>query len=139
MIAASSTVVKNKICREIEEILLRRFSSSHVEVINQSYDVNGIKPEDDPELASFLRVIVVSSKFENKTLIYSHMQVTQALNEEGVYEKVHSIQILTKTPEQWKKDKEKKKKEEEEKRKEEEKKRKEEEGRKGRGGEFTKS
>lgn len=70
MMSVSSQAIKNKMQLQIEDILRKAsFSPTHVEVINESFDHTGIKQSDEPELASHLKIIVVSPQFEKKALL----------------------------------------------------------------------
>ncbi|KAI5703418.1 hypothetical protein M8J76_016757 [Diaphorina citri] len=105
MMSASSQVAKNKITLKIENILTKKLNPSHIDVINESFSHTGISPSEEPELASHFKIVVVSSQFENKPFIACHRLVQGALQDAGIYDIVHAIQIVTKTPEDWEKSK----------------------------------
>lgn len=66
MMSVISQVAKNKMTLKIEEILTKHLTPSHIDVINESFAHTGISQSSQPELASHLKIVVVSSQFENK-------------------------------------------------------------------------
>lgn len=88
---------------KMEEILTKQLNPSHLDVINESFSHTGISQSAQPELASHFKIVVVSPQFENKTHLACHRLVQGALQDAGIYDQVHAIQIVAKTPQNWEK------------------------------------
>ncbi|KAL1526057.1 hypothetical protein AB1Y20_020878 [Prymnesium parvum] len=79
--------------RLIEESLVRAFSPSHLEVINESHG----RREDE----SHFKVVVVSEAFEGTRGLARHRAINAALLEDGELP-FHSLSVgAAKTPSEW--------------------------------------
>ena len=67
----------------------------HLQVINESY-MHNVPPGSE----THFKVVVVSDKFENQSLVARHRAVNQTLTEE-LRSGVHALSIIAKTPSQW--------------------------------------
>ncbi|MCL4146376.1 UNVERIFIED_CONTAM: hypothetical protein GTU68_021886, partial [Idotea baltica] len=67
----------------------------HLEIVNESYQHN-VPPGSE----THFKVVVVSSKFNDISLIKRHRLVNEALAEE-LKSGVHALSIVAKTPSQW--------------------------------------
>ena len=74
---------------------LQRLSPEHVEVINESYMHN---VPDGSE--SHFKVVVVSSKFQDKNLVARHRMVNELLKDQ-IEGPVHALSLHTMTPDEW--------------------------------------
>nr|SVE94640.1 EOG090X0K4K [Simocephalus serrulatus] len=81
--------------KSIREKLIQRFSPEHLDIINESYMHNVPKGSE-----THFKVVVVSEKFENTSLLQRHRLVNEMLQEE-LKNGVHALSIVAKTPSQW--------------------------------------
>ncbi|MBC6416182.1 MAG: BolA family transcriptional regulator [Bdellovibrionales bacterium] len=86
-----------KIQKEIEENLKKNFSPLILKVINESPQHNVPKNSE-----SHFRVLVVSDKFNNVSLIKRHQMVYKAIQDQ-IKNKIHAFSQQTLTPEEFKK------------------------------------
>ena len=68
---------------------------THLQVLNESYMHNVPKGSE-----THFKVVVVSDKFENKSLIARHRAINETLCEE-LAGSVHALSIVAKTGSQW--------------------------------------
>ncbi|KAK9310222.1 hypothetical protein QLX08_000479 [Tetragonisca angustula] len=80
----------------IKEKLTDSLHPSYIEIINESYMHNVPKGSE-----THFKVIVVSDKFKDISLIERHRMINKLLNEE-LKCNVHALSIVAKTPDQWK-------------------------------------
>nr|CCG34084.1 BolA protein (pfam PF01722) [uncultured eukaryote] len=81
----------------IEKKLNEKFAPAHLEVINESYMHSVPKGSE-----THFKVVIVSDKFVDVSLIDRHRQVNALLNDE-LKNGVHALSIQAKTVEQWEK------------------------------------
>ncbi|KAL0270033.1 UNVERIFIED_CONTAM: hypothetical protein PYX00_007577 [Menopon gallinae] len=86
------TAIRNKIISNLNPV--------HLDVINESYMHNVPKGSE-----THFKVIVVSDKFENVSLVQRHRTIQQLLGYE-LENGVHALSIVAKTPTQWSEDSE---------------------------------
>ena len=79
----------------IERKLISNFTPDHLEVINESY-----KHSVPPGSESHFLVVVVSSAFNDKSLIQRHRMVNTCLAAE-LEGPVHALAIRALTPDEW--------------------------------------
>ncbi|OQS07982.1 BolA [Thraustotheca clavata] len=79
----------------IQSKLASAFAPQHLEVFNESYMHNVPKGSE-----THFKVVVVSDKFDGKSLIQRHRMVNAVLEEE-LNQGVHALSIQSKTPVQW--------------------------------------
>ncbi|MBF0280722.1 MAG: BolA family transcriptional regulator [SAR324 cluster bacterium] len=79
----------------IERKLEADLSPIHLEVLNESH-----KHNVPPGSESHFKVIIVSEKFEKKSLVEQHQLVNQILADD-LAGPVHALSIQAKTPSQW--------------------------------------
>ncbi|XP_032793208.2 bolA-like protein DDB_G0274169 [Daphnia magna] len=79
----------------IRDKLVRQFSPVHLDIINESYMHNVPKGSE-----THFKVVVVSDKFENTSLLQRHRLVNEILQNE-LKNGVHALSIVAKTPSQW--------------------------------------
>ncbi|KAK9709540.1 BolA-like protein [Popillia japonica] len=94
-ILASMSTTSGLIEQSIRDKLVKILSPSHIEIINESYMHNVPKNSE-----THFKVLVVSNKFKDITLIKRHRLVNDILKEE-LQNGVHALSIMAKTPEQW--------------------------------------
>lgn len=82
----------------IRSKLREAFLPEHLEVLNESH-MHAVPPGSE----SHFRVLVVSPRFEDLSLLQRHRLVNEALHEE-LSSSVHALSIQAKTPQQWSKD-----------------------------------
>ncbi|XP_076031489.1 DNA-binding transcriptional regulator BolA [Oratosquilla oratoria] len=80
---------------KIQEKLQEQFQPSHLEIVNESFMHNVPKGSE-----THFKVLVVSDKFKDLSLIKRHRLVHEVLKEE-LQEHVHALSVVAKTPEQW--------------------------------------
>ncbi|XP_043481350.1 bolA-like protein DDB_G0274169 [Leptopilina heterotoma] len=83
--------MENAIRKKLEEAL----SPKHMEILNESYMHNVPKGSE-----THFKVLIVSDKFSDQTLIKRHRTVNDILKEE-LASGVHALSIVAKTPDQW--------------------------------------
>uniref|UniRef100_A0A8D8ZPS2 Protein BolA homolog n=1 Tax=Cacopsylla melanoneura TaxID=428564 RepID=A0A8D8ZPS2_9HEMI len=103
LMSVTSQFPKNRVTLLIEVILKNHLKPTHLEVINESFSHTGISPLDEPELSSHYKLVVVSPLFENKSIVQCHRMVQQPLQDAEVFNLIHALQIVARTPEAWKK------------------------------------
>ncbi|KAL1460144.1 hypothetical protein WDU94_012082 [Cyamophila willieti] len=104
IMSAASQIPKNRVTLLIETILKKQLNPlTHLEVINESFSHTGISPLDEPELSSHYKLVVVSPLFENKSIVQCHRLVQQPLQDAEVFNLIHALQIITRTPQAWEK------------------------------------
>lgn len=81
----------------IREKLAENFRPDHIEVINESH-MHSV-PENSE---THFRVVIVSSHFDDLSLIQRHRKVNECLANE-LKSGVHALAIVAKTPSQWQK------------------------------------
>jgi len=79
----------------IENKIARRLSPDYFEVVNES-DRHNVPPGSE----SHFKIVVVSSRFENRRLIDRHRALNELLAEE-LAGGVHALALHTLTPEEW--------------------------------------
>nr|SVE76161.1 EOG090X0K4K [Daphnia hispanica] len=79
----------------IRDKLERQFSPVHLDIMNESYMHNVPKGSE-----THFKVVVVSHKFENISLLQRHRLVNEILQYE-LKNGVHALSIVAKTPSQW--------------------------------------
>ncbi len=79
----------------IERKLQTELTPLHLEVQNESY-----KHNVPPGAESHFKVVIVSDKFEQKSLVEQHQLVNQVLAED-LAGPIHALSIQAKTPSQW--------------------------------------
>ncbi len=79
----------------IEEKISDALQPEHLEVANESH-MHNVPPGSE----SHFKVIVVSTKFEDKMLVARHRILNQLLKEE-LDGPVHALSLNTLTPEEW--------------------------------------
>nr|SVE94017.1 EOG090X0K4K [Scapholeberis mucronata] len=79
----------------IQAKLSREFAPEHLEILNESYMHNVPKGSE-----THFKVVVVSNKFENTSLVQRHRMVNELLQNE-LKTGVHALSIVAKTPSQW--------------------------------------
>nr|XP_014100520.1 bolA-like protein DDB_G0274169 isoform X1 [Bactrocera oleae] len=80
----------------IRGALTEQLSPLHLEVINESYMHNVPKGSE-----THFKVLVVSDKFDELSLIKRHRLVNSIVKEKLAGNFVHALSIEAKTPEQW--------------------------------------
>ena len=86
--------------RIVEKKLVAALAPVHLEVIDES-SMHNVPPGSE----SHFKVVIVSGKFEEVSLINQHKLVNEALKEE-LKQSIHALSIVTKTPKQWAESKE---------------------------------
>ena len=83
------------VCETIENSLNNVLEPSHLEVLNESFMHN-----TQPGAESHIRIIAVSEKFSDLSLVKSHQLIYKQVNEhlEGP---VHALTLHTFTPSEW--------------------------------------
>ncbi len=81
--------------RKIEQKLREGFEPLHLEVANESHMHN--VPEGSE---SHFRVVLVSGRFDGRSLIQRHREVNGALQQE-LQGQVHALALHTMTPQEW--------------------------------------
>ncbi|KAI4457844.1 bola transcription regulator [Holotrichia oblita] len=89
--STTSGPIEQSIRGKLVEVL----NPSHIEIVNESYMHNVPKGSE-----THFKVLVVSNKFKDVTLIKRHRLVNDILKEE-LQNGVHALSIMAKTPEQW--------------------------------------
>jgi len=91
--ATTSTLppVQGRITTKLQAAL----APSHLEVINESH-----KHKVPPGSESHFKVVIVSEKFSDKSLLDRHRMVNDLLKEE-LATLIHALSIQAKTPKQW--------------------------------------
>ncbi|XP_051174163.1 bolA-like protein DDB_G0274169 [Leptopilina boulardi] len=79
----------------IRKKLQDALNPKHLEILNESYMHNVPKGSE-----THFKVLVVSDKFNDQTLIKRHRTVNDILKEE-LASGVHALSIVAKTPDQW--------------------------------------
>ena len=79
----------------IERKLQSELNPLHLEVQNETY-----KHHVPPDAESHFKVVVVSERFEQKSLVEQHQLVNQILAED-LAGPIHALSIQAKTPSQW--------------------------------------
>nr|SVE74584.1 EOG090X0K4K [Daphnia barbata] len=76
--------------------LTKQFTPLHLDILNESYMHNVPKGSE-----THFKVVVVSDKFENISLLQRHRLVNEVLQDE-LKNGVHALSIVAKTSSQWK-------------------------------------
>jgi stress-induced morphogen len=84
--------------KTIEEKLKKKFLPSHIEIINESFMHNVPKGSE-----THFKLIIVSEKFENISLLERHKQINETLREEFTEGPLHALSIHPFTPSIWEK------------------------------------
>eukprot|EP01132_Coremiostelium_polycephalum_P004579 gene4579-5716_t len=84
--------------KEIKDIINTEFKPTHLEIINESYQHNVPKGSE-----SHFKLKIVSDRFDGLSLIDQHRLVNQSLS--LVIPKIHALSLVTRTPQQWAKNK----------------------------------
>ena len=79
----------------LETKLKNSLTPSHLEVINESH-MHNVPPGSE----SHFKVIVVSKKFSDQSLVQRHQAINGLLKEE-LAESIHALSLQTFTPEEW--------------------------------------
>ncbi|KAG8228020.1 hypothetical protein J437_LFUL003655 [Ladona fulva] len=79
----------------ISSKLNKMFEPKHLQVINESHKHNVPKGSE-----THFKVVVVSEKFENVSLLNRHRMVNDVLQDE-LNTGVHALSVVAKTPSQW--------------------------------------
>jgi len=96
MISSSN---KSPVKASITSKLHSNFEPTHLEVINESHMHNVPKNAE-----THFKIILSSTKFQNKTLLQRQRMVNSILSEEMSAEgPIHALSMVCKTPEQWEK------------------------------------
>lgn len=83
----------------LEERLRRELSATHVQIDDESHKHRGHLGYK-AGIATHLRVVVVATAFEGKTLVARHRMVN-ALFAPELAGDLHALSIVAKTPEEW--------------------------------------
>ncbi|MGB3534350.1 MAG: BolA family transcriptional regulator [Microcoleaceae cyanobacterium] len=78
-------------------------SLSQVEAMIKAELPDAIVKVNDLRGGDHLEAIVVSSQFENKTLVKQHQMVYKAVQTEMATEAIHALALKTYTPQAWEK------------------------------------
>nr|SVE92789.1 EOG090X0K4K [Megafenestra aurita] len=81
--------------KSIWEKLSQTFLPDHLEIFNESYMHNVPKGSE-----THFKVVIVSNKFQNTSLLQRHRLVNEILKDE-LKNGVHALSIVAKTPSQW--------------------------------------
>ena len=84
-----------RIQKQIEAKVQSALIPSHLEVINESY-MHNVPPGSE----SHFRLVIVSEKFEGKSLLERHREVNRVLAAEIAGE-IHALALRTLTPGEW--------------------------------------
>lgn len=95
MNAGKRIAMKGPIATIITEKLVTTLAPVHLEVINESYKHN--VPTDSE---SHFKIMIVSSSFQDKSLIERHRIVNTILKDE-LKSSIHALSIQAKTPSQY--------------------------------------
>jgi len=79
----------------IQHKLIDGLTPLHLEVVNESY-MHSVPAGSE----SHFKVVVVSEKFEQQTLVQRHRQINAILAEE-IKGPVHALALHTMTPDEW--------------------------------------
>nr|SVE73959.1 EOG090X0K4K [Daphnia atkinsoni] len=79
----------------IRDKLMRQFLPVHLDIMNESYMHNVPKGSE-----THFKVVVVSNKFENTSLLQRHRLINETLQDE-LKNGVHALSIIAKTLSQW--------------------------------------
>jgi BolA protein len=79
----------------LETKLNEAFHPSHLEVLNESH-MHNVPPGSE----SHFKVIVVSEKFSDQSLVQRHQTINALLKEELV-SAIHALSLQTLTPKEW--------------------------------------
>uniref|UniRef100_A0A1A9WC29 BolA n=1 Tax=Glossina brevipalpis TaxID=37001 RepID=A0A1A9WC29_9MUSC len=90
------TQIKGPIEESIYCVLKERFEPVHIEVVNESYMHNVPKGAE-----THFKVLVVSNKFEELSLLKRHRLINEAVKEKLAGNFIHALSIEAKTPQQW--------------------------------------
>jgi stress-induced morphogen len=80
----------------IRSKLAAAFSPTVLDVLNESHMHSVPKGSE-----THFKVVVVSSRFENQSLVERHRAVNALLREEFETKGLHALSIVAKTPQQW--------------------------------------
>ena len=84
-----------RIQKQIETKVQSALIPSHLEVINESY-MHNVPPGSE----SHFRLVIVSEKFEGKSLLERHREVNRVLAAE-IETEIHALALRTLTPGEW--------------------------------------
>ena len=93
--SALNRMANFSVSAKISEKLTTNFAPSYLDVINESYKHNVPKGSE-----SHFKVVVVSDKFEGKSLVERHRMVNRVLTDE-LKQSVHALSIQAMTQTQW--------------------------------------
>ena len=83
--------------KEISKKLTSNFEPVHLEILNESY-MHSV-PKDSE---THFKVIIVSNRFQNQSLLEKHRSVQECLEDE-LNKGVHALSIVARTPAEWEK------------------------------------
>ncbi|HSC74924.1 MAG TPA: BolA/IbaG family iron-sulfur metabolism protein [Pseudomonadales bacterium] len=83
-----------KIQNEIDEIIRRAFSPSHLELVNESY-MHSVPAGSE----SHFKLVLVSDQFAGMRSVARHQKVYAALGD--MMKQIHALALHTFTPEEW--------------------------------------
>ncbi len=84
-------LVQNQITQKLTEAL----SPVHLEVINES-SMHSVPPGSE----SHFKVVAVSAKFQDQSLIFRHRMINEVLSDE-IAGPIHALSLHTMTPDEW--------------------------------------
>lgn len=93
----TTAIIMKPVEKIIRDKITRTFEPSYYDVINESYKHNVSKDSE-----SHFKIIIVSNKFNNISLIQRHRLVNTLLQEE-LKTYIHALSIQAKTIEEWEK------------------------------------
>jgi BolA protein len=79
---------------EIDEIIRRDFSPSHMELVNESY-MHSVPAGSE----SHFKLVLVSDRFSGMRSVARHQKVYAALGQ--MMQEIHALALHTFTPEEW--------------------------------------
>ncbi|MCU7960826.1 MAG: BolA/IbaG family iron-sulfur metabolism protein [gamma proteobacterium symbiont of Bathyaustriella thionipta] len=79
----------------IQNKLQQALQPLHLEVINESH-MHNVPPDSE----SHFKLVVVTERFENKTLIKRHRTINALLQDE-LNAGIHALSMYTMTPQEW--------------------------------------
>lgn len=84
-------VIQNQITQKLNEAL----SPVHLEVINES-SMHSVPPGSE----SHFKVVAVSAKFQDQSLVFRHRMINELLADE-IAGPIHALSLHTMTPDEW--------------------------------------